>query len=49
MVYNVFNEKSAGSGVNMHANNKIKQNQHPLDLATYQLAEELRKPTIKKF
>ena len=49
MVYNIFNEKSAGSGVNMHANNKIKQNQRPLDLATYQLAEELHKPTIKKF
>ena len=49
MVYNIFNGKSAGSGVNMHANNKIKQNQRPLDLATYQLAEELHKPTIKKF
>ena len=49
MVYNFFNGKSAGSGVNMHANNKIKQNQHPLDLANYQLSEELHKPTIKKF
>ena len=38
MVYNIFNEKSAGSGVNMHANNKIKQNQRPLDLATQKLA-----------
>ena len=49
MVYNVFNGKSAGSGVNMHANNKIKQNQRPLDLANYQLSEELHKLTIKKF
>ena len=32
----------------MHANNKIKQNQRPLDLATHQLAEELHKPIIKK-
>ena len=41
MVYKVFDKKSSGSGVNMHANNKIKQN--------YQLAEELHKPIIRKF
>ena len=33
----------------MHSNNKIKQNQRPLDLATHQLAEELHKPIIRKF
>ena len=49
MVYNIFNGKSAGSGVNMHANNKIKQNQRPLDLAMDHLAEELHKPIIKNF
>ena len=49
MVYKFFDEKSAGSGVNTHANNKIKQNQRPLDLATQQLTEELHKPIIKKF
>ena len=43
MVYKCFEKKSAGSGVNMHANNKIRQNQHPFDLATHQLAEELNK------
>ena len=44
MVYKFFDKTSAsltdksvaGSGVNMYANNKIKQNQHPLDLATHQ-------------
>ena len=41
MVYKFFDEKFAGSRVNMHANNKIKQN--------YQLAEELHKPIIRKF
>ena len=35
IVYNVFDKNSSGSGVNMHANNKIKQNQRPLDLATH--------------
>ena len=40
MVYKIFDKRSAGSGVNMHANNKIKQN--------HQLAEELHKPIIKK-
>ena len=39
MVYKCFNKKSAGSGVNMHANNEC-----PLELA-----EELHKPIIKKF
>ena len=48
MVYKFFDKKSAGSGVNVHANNKIKQNQRPLDLAKHQLAEELHKPIIKK-
>ena len=38
MVYKFFDRKSAGSGVNVHANNKIKQNQRPLDLATQKLA-----------
>ena len=32
----------------MHANNKIKQNQRPLDFATQKLAEKLHKPVIKK-
>ena len=36
---NCFNKKSADSSLNMHANNKP-----PLDLA-----EELQKPTIRKF
>ena len=39
MVYNFFDKKSAGNGVNMHANNE-----HPLDFA-----EELHKPIIRKF
>ena len=33
----------------MHANNKIKQNQRPLDFAKPQLAEELQNPIITKF
>ena len=33
----------------MHANNKTKQNQCPVDLATQKYAEELRKPIIRKF
>ena len=49
MVYKFLDEKSAGSGVNIHENNKIKQDHRPLDLATHQLAEELRKPIIRKF
>ena len=31
------------------ANNKIKQNQHPLDLAVHRLAKELHKPIVKNF
>ena len=49
MVYKFLDKKSAGSGVNMHGNNKIKQNQRPLDLITHQLAEELHKPMIKTY
>ena len=37
MVYKFFDKKSAGSGVNMKA------------MSDEQLAEELRKPIIKKF
>ena len=48
MVYKFFDKNSKGSGVNTHANNKIKQNQRTLHLATHQLAEELHKPIIKK-
>ena len=44
MVYKFFDKKSAGSGVNMHANNE-----HPLDFATKKLAEELHKPIIENF
>ena len=33
----------------IHANNKIKQNQRPLDLATQKFAEELHESIIKKF
>ena len=43
MVYKFFVKKSKGSGVNTHANNKIKQNHRPLNLAMHQLAEELHK------
>ena len=39
MVYKVFDKKSSGSGVNIHANNE-----HSLDLA-----EEIHKPIIRKF
>ena len=49
MVYKCFDKKSKGSGVNTHTNNEIKQNQHPLDTAAYQLAQELHKPNIRKF
>ena len=48
LVYKFFDKTSADSGINMRTNNKIKQNQHPLDLAKHQLAEELHKPIIKK-
>ena len=37
IVYKFFDKKSVGSGVNVHANNKIIQNQRPLDLAKHQL------------
>ena len=40
-VYKFFDKKSTGSGVNTHANNKIKQND--------ELTEEIHKPIIKKF
>ena len=43
IVYNFFDKKSSGSGVN----NKIKQNEHPLELGMQQLAEELHKPMIR--
>ena len=51
MVYKIFDKKSKSDGVNtnMNANNNIKENQHPLDLARHELAEELHKPIIKKF
>ena len=49
MGYKFFDKKYAGSAVNMHASNKIKQNQRPLVLTTHQLAEELHEPIIKKF
>ena len=48
MIYTFFDKKSKESGVNMHANDKTKQNQRPLDLATHQLAKELHKPIIRK-
>ena len=44
MVYKFFDKMSPGSGINMHANNE-----HPLDLAKQKLAEELHKPSIRKF
>ena len=40
-----FAKMSAGSG----ANDKVKQNQLPLDLATHQLTEELHKRIIRIF
>ena len=46
MVYKFFDKKLKGSGV---ANNGIKQNLRPLDLAALQLAEELYKPIIRNF
>ena len=46
MVYKFFDKKLKGSGV---ANNEIKQNRRPLDLAALQLAKELHKPIIRKF
>ena len=41
MVYKFFDKTSAGSGINMHANNEIKQNN--------QLAKELHRPIITNF
>ena len=49
MVYKFFDKKSAGSGVNTHANDKIEQYQLPLDFATHQLAEKLHKSIIRNF
>ena len=49
MVCKFFDKNPSGSGVNVYANNKIKQNQRPLTLATHQLAEKLHKPIIRKF
>ena len=46
MVYKFFDKKSPGGGV---ANNEIKQNRRPLDLATLQLAKELHKSIIRNF
>ena len=48
MVYKLFDKKSAGSGVNTHANESA-QNEHPLNLAMQQLPEELHKLIIKNF
>ena len=44
MVYNFFNKKSKGSSIN----DKISQNQHPIDLATHQLAKKLHR-LLKNF
>ena len=41
LVYKCFDKKSSGSGVNMHANNKIKQNR--------QLNEELQNLEKEQF
>ena len=41
MVYKYFDKKSAGSGVNTHANKSVFNNE--------QLAEQLHKPSIRKF
>ena len=57
IVYKFFDKKSAllsdksvsGSGVSTHANDKIRQNQRPLDFSTHQLAEELHKTIIRNF
>ena len=35
MIYKFFDKKLKGSGVNTRTNDRIKQNQHPLDTATY--------------
>ena len=44
MVYTLFDKKTSGSGVNTH-----KSNEHPLGLATQELAEALHKPIVKNF
>ena len=44
MVYKFFDKKTAASGIK-----SMSQNEHPLDLAMQQLAEELHKPIIRKF
>ena len=44
MVYKFFDKKSAGSEVNMHANNE-----RLLGVSTQKLAEELCEPIIRKF
>ena len=46
MVYRSFDKKSKSGYV---ANNKVKKNRNPLDLAALQLAEELRKPILRNF
>ena len=46
MVYKFFDKKSKGTGV---ANNGIKQNRRPLNLAALKLAEELYKSIIRNF
>ena len=46
MAYKFFDKKLKRSGV---ANNQIKQNRRPLDLALLQLAKELHKPVIRNF
>ena len=46
VVYKFFDKKSKEGAV---ANNKVKQNRRPFDLASLQLAEELHKPIIRTF
>ena len=43
------NNSNNNNNNNNNANNDTKQNQHLLDLAALQLAEELHKPIIRKF
>ena len=43
MIYNFFDKKVPGSGIDINANNE-----HPLDLATQKLAEKLHKQIIRK-
>ena len=45
MIYEFFNKNLKGNSID----DKIKQNQHPLDLATHQLAKELHKPIFRNF